>query len=46
MDRNNIKRLLKTAARRAGIQSNVHPHKLRHTFAIEFLRNGGNFTFW
>lgn len=42
MDRNNIKRLLKTAARRAGIQSNVHPHKLRHTFAIEFLRNGGN----
>ena len=42
LDRNNVRRLLKKAADRAGITSNVHPHKLRHTFAIEFLRNGGN----
>ena len=49
MDRYNLSRLtrqgvlelLKSIANRAKVE-NVHPHRFRHTFAIEFLRNGGN----
>lgn len=41
MDRNQIRQRIGNAAKRAEIK-HVHPHKLRHTFAIEFLRNGGN----
>jgi len=33
--------LLKDLGVRAGV-SDCHPHRLRHTFAINFLRNGGN----
>lgn len=32
---------LRRAGKRAGIK-NVHPHRLRATFAIEFLKNGGS----
>ena len=39
MDRNSIRLLLAHMGKRAGV-SNVHPHRLRHTFAITFLRNG------
>lgn len=36
-----VRRLLKSAAGRAGIEG-IYPHRFRHTFAIEFLRSGGN----
>ena len=49
MDRYNLNRLtrqgvlelVKGIGKRAKVE-NVHPHRFRHTFAIEFLRNGGN----
>ena len=35
-----IKILIKRLGDKAGVK--VHPHKLRHTFAISFLRAGGD----
>lgn len=32
---------LRTIGKNAGIE-NLHPHRLRYTFAVEFLKNGGN----
>lgn len=34
--------LLNRAARRAGLTVHVHPHLFRHSFATQFLRNGGD----
>jgi integrase/recombinase XerD len=39
--RDNLRHKLEQIAK-AGQVSNVHPHRFRHTFAINFLRNGGN----
>lgn len=41
LDRNNLRHMLNTVARQAKV-TDVHPHRFRHTFAITFLRNGGN----
>lgn len=40
LSRHAVARLLRRIGDRAGV-SGVHPHKFRHTFAITYLRNGG-----
>ena len=35
-----VRKMLKKYAKLAGIQKNVYPHLLRHTFATEAVRNG------
>jgi len=41
LNRSALQQLLEVIGVRAGV-SNCHPHRFRHTFAIQFLRNGGN----
>lgn len=41
LQRDNLRHTLDTIGQNAGVD-NVYPHRFRHTFAIEFLRNGGN----
>jgi len=38
---NAVQHVLRDIGGRAGVE-NVHPHRFRHTFAIEYLRNGGD----
>lgn len=45
MTRTNVELLVKNAARRAGIAKRVTPHTLRHSYATNFLRNGGNIAY-
>ena len=41
MDRTNVRHILARIGERAHV-ADSHPHRFRHTFAINFLRNGGN----
>lgn len=41
MDDESIRSLLRRLGEKVGVE-NVHPHRFRHTFAIWFLRNGGD----
>jgi len=41
MQRTTLGQMVARMGDRAGV-ANVHPHRFRHTFAINFLRNGGN----
>lgn len=36
-----LRQVIRRIARRAGVQG-VHPHRLRHTFAVNYLINGGD----
>ncbi len=41
LDRHRLLKQLRAIGQRAGVRG-AHPHRFRHTFAINFLRNGGN----
>jgi len=41
LDRQQLRHILDNLGGRAGIRS-THPHRFRHTFAITYLRNGGD----
>ena len=41
LNRNNVRLLLGRLGEKVG-DPNLHPHRFRHAFAIQFLRNGGN----
>lgn len=41
MNRNMLWQMLNDLGERAGVK-NVHPHRFRHTFAVTYLRNGGD----
>jgi len=41
LNRDRLLKILRVIGDRAGI-SNVHPHRFRHTFAVNYLRNGGD----
>lgn len=42
LTRGALLRIVNRAGERAGITRSVHPHLLRHTFAISYLRQGGD----
>ena len=41
MDRHSVRLIVRRLGKKVG-DPGLHPHRFRHTFAIQFLRNGGN----
>lgn len=41
IERTNLRKILSRIGEKAGIKD-VYPHRFRHTFSIEYLRNGGD----
>lgn len=41
LNRSRLQKILRKIGSRGGV-SNVHPHRFRHTFAIQYLRNSGD----
>lgn len=42
LDRRVLHQLIQRLGERAGVSPAAHPHRFRHTFAINYLRNGGD----
>lgn len=42
MTKTNVQLIIRNAAKAAGIEKRVTPHTMRHSFATNFLLNGGN----
>lgn len=42
MSRQAVSQMLKESAKQAGIDKRVHPHELRHTYAVELVRSGAD----
>ena len=41
LNRTNLYHMIRRLGEQSGV-ANAHPHRFRHTFAVTFLRNGGN----
>ena len=42
LNRGALHRLVKRLGQGAGVMPDAHPHRFRHTFATNYLRNGGD----
>lgn len=42
LDRAALRKMLLAAGQRAEVAESVYPHRFRHTFAVNYLRNGGD----
>jgi site-specific recombinase XerD len=42
LSRRGVQHIVREAVRRSGIKKRIHPHTLRHTFAVHYLNFGGS----